>query len=111
MAGASRCFFAFIGFDSVATSAEESADPGRTVPYATLISMATVTLAYILMGSALTLMVPFDQIDPGAAFSVAFALRGWDWARVVVAIGALCGITTALTGHLFTLPRCLDCKL
>ncbi len=69
--------------------------------------MATVTILYLLMSSMLTLMVPYESIDPGAAFSYAFVQRGVPWASYVVAGGAIAGITTAVTGHLFTLPRCI----
>lgn len=57
--GAATCFYAFVGFDSIATSGEEARNPAFSIPIATIVSMAVVTLGYVLVGSALTLMVPF----------------------------------------------------
>ncbi|MCP9264048.1 hypothetical protein DINM_006972 [Dirofilaria immitis] len=82
-------------------------DPARTIPLATFISMSIVTVAYILMASALTLMVPFWEVNPTAAFSDAFASRGATWAKYVVSIGAMSGMTTSLIGSMFALPRCV----
>ncbi|KAM3718553.1 Cationic amino acid transporter [Dirofilaria immitis] len=106
-AGAASCFFAYIGFDGLATAGEEASDPARTIPLATFISMSIVTVAYILMASALTLMVPFWEVNPTAAFSDAFASRGATWAKYVVSIGAMSGMTTSLIGSMFALPRCV----
>ncbi|KAK6104396.1 Amino acid permease family protein [Brugia pahangi] len=106
-AGAASCFFAYIGFDGLATAGEEASDPARTIPLATFISMSIVTVAYILMASALTLMVPFWEVNPTAAFSDAFASRGATWAKYIVSVGAMSGMTTSLIGSMFALPRCV----
>uniref|UniRef100_A0A915PIS6 Cationic amino acid transporter C-terminal domain-containing protein n=1 Tax=Setaria digitata TaxID=48799 RepID=A0A915PIS6_9BILA len=106
-AGAASCFFAYIGFDGLATAGEEASDPSRTIPLATFISMSIVTVAYILMASALTLMVPFWEVNPTAAFSDAFASRHAMWAKYIVSIGAMSGMTTSLIGSMFALPRCV----
>uniref|UniRef100_A0A8L7T051 Amino acid permease family protein n=3 Tax=Brugia TaxID=6278 RepID=A0A8L7T051_BRUMA len=106
-AGAASCFFAYIGFDGLATAGEEASDPARTIPLATFISMSIVTVAYILMASALTLMVPFWKVNPTAAFSDAFASRGATWAKYIVSVGAMSGMTTSLIGSMFALPRCV----
>ncbi|KAL3995063.1 Amino acid permease family protein [Acanthocheilonema viteae] len=106
-AGAASCFFAYIGFDGLATAGEEASDPARTIPLATFISMFIVTIAYILMASSLTLMIPFWEINPTAAFSDAFASRGATWAKYIVSVGAMSGMTTSLIGSMFALPRCV----
>ncbi|TMS40128.1 hypothetical protein L596_006547 [Steinernema carpocapsae] len=107
LAGAASCFFAYIGFDGLATAGEEAADPSRAIPMATFISMSIVTAAYVFMSAALTLMVPYWQVHPTAAFSDAFATRGAIWAKYVVSLGALSGMTTSLVGAMFALPRCV----
>lgn len=107
VAGAASCFFAYIGFDSIATSGEEAANPGKSIPIATFISMSIVTVAYVLVSMALTMMVPYTSVHPSAAFSDAFEQRGIMWAKFVVAVGALSGMTTSLVGSLFALPRCV----
>lgn len=63
-AASASCFYAFIGFDSIATSGEEARDPQKSIPIATLISMAFATLAYVGVSAVLTLMVPFDEVRP-----------------------------------------------
>lgn len=93
---ASVLFFAYLGFDAVSTMAEEVKNPGRDIPIGLLGSMVICTFIYIMMALTLSLMVPFTDIDEGAPFSVAFSSVGWNWAKYVVALGALKGITTVL---------------
>lgn len=89
-------FFAYIGFDAVSTMAEETKNPGRDIPIGLVGSMVVTTVCYCLMAIALCLMQPYSQIDPDAPFSVAFSDVGWDWAKYIVAFGALKGITIVL---------------
>jgi amino acid transporter len=90
-----------------ATSSEEARNPVVSIPVATIISMAAVTIGYILVSAALTLMVPYWTISTSAALPEAFSNIGLNWAKYVVSIGALCGMTTTLFGSLFSLPRCM----
>ncbi|XP_029658734.1 cationic amino acid transporter 4 isoform X1 [Formica exsecta] len=103
--GAATCFYAYVGFDSIATSGEEARDPGRSIPLATLLSMVIVTIGYMMVSGALTLVVPYWAINPIAALPEAFSSRGIPWAKYVISMGALCGMTTTLFGSLFSLPR------
>ncbi|XP_043493108.1 cationic amino acid transporter 4 isoform X2 [Polistes fuscatus] len=105
LAGAATCFYAFVGFDSIATSGEEAINPAKSIPLATIFSMAIVTVGYVMVGGVLTLIVPYWNINPTAALPEAFASRGIPWAKYVISIGALCGMTTTLFGSLFSLPR------
>uniref|UniRef100_A0A1I7ZPD1 AA_permease_C domain-containing protein n=1 Tax=Steinernema glaseri TaxID=37863 RepID=A0A1I7ZPD1_9BILA len=107
IAGAASCFFAYIGFDGLATAGEEAANPSRAIPLATFVSMSIVTTAYVFMSAALTLMVPYTDVHPTAAFSDAFEKRGAVWAKYAVSLGALSGMTTSLVGSMFALPRCV----
>lgn len=107
LAGAATCFYAFVGFDSIATSGEEVRDPCRSIPIATAFSMGIVTIGYVLVSGALTLTVPYWEINPTAALPEAFASKGIFWAKYVISVGALCGMTTTLFGSLFSLPRTL----
>ena len=59
---------------------------------ATFISLGLVTLAYVLMAASLTLLLPYDQINPSAAFADAFEVKGLIVAKYVVAVGALLGM-------------------
>ncbi|XP_042219105.1 cationic amino acid transporter 4-like isoform X2 [Homarus americanus] len=107
ISGAATCFYAFVGFDSIATAGEEAKNPARSIPRATLVSMSVVTVGYVLVGGTLTLMVPYYNLNPAAALPDAFAVHGANWAKYVVSVGALCGMTTTLFGSLFSLPRCV----
>ncbi|CAK7337129.1 unnamed protein product [Dovyalis caffra] len=89
-------FFAYVGFDAVSTMAEETKNPARDIPIGLVGSMAITTLAYCLLAVTLCLMVPYGKVDPDAPFSVAFETVGWDWAKYIVAAGALKGMTTVL---------------
>ncbi|XP_075667496.1 cationic amino acid transporter 1-like [Castanea sativa] len=89
-------FFAYIGFDAVSTMAEETKNPGRDIPIGLVASMVIVTLAYCLLAVTLCLMQPYKDIDVDAPFSVAFEAAGWGWAKYIVAVGALKGMTTVL---------------
>ncbi|XP_063384014.1 cationic amino acid transporter 4 [Cydia fagiglandana] len=107
LAGAATCFYAFVGFDSISASSEEAKDPSRSIPIATVLSMAIVAFGYILVALALTLMVPYTSINPEAALPSALGAVHADWAKYAVSVGAVCGMTTTLLGSLFSLPRCL----
>ncbi|XP_071555446.1 cationic amino acid transporter 4-like isoform X2 [Temnothorax nylanderi] len=103
--GAATCFYAYVGFDSIATAGEEARDPRRSVPLATMLSMAIVIVGYVLVSGALTLVVPYWEINVTAALPEAFSSRGIPWAKYVIIVGALCGMTTTLFGSLFS-PGC-----
>ncbi|KAF5292813.1 hypothetical protein FQA39_LY13858 [Lamprigera yunnana] len=105
--GAATCFYAFVGFDSIATSGEEARNPSFSIPVATVLSMCVVTVGYVLVCTALTLLVPYYKINPEAALPEAFAHIGAHWVKYVVSLGAICGMTTTLFGSLFSLPRCM----
>ena len=89
-------FFAYIGFDGVATMAEETKNPGRDIPIGLIGSMSITVVVYCLLAATLCLMQPYTQIDADAPFTVAFEAVGMKWAKYIVAIGALKGMTTVL---------------
>jgi APA family basic amino acid/polyamine antiporter len=97
LAGASIVFFAFIGFDIVATTAEETKHPQRDVPRGILASLGIVTVLYVAVVVVLTGMVPYTLLrDAGdnANLATAFAADGVLWAAKLISIGALAGLTT-----------------
>lgn len=89
-------FFAYVGFDAVATMAEETKNPARDIPIGLVGSMVITTTLYCLLAITLCLMQPYKEIDPDAPFSVAFKAVGMNWAKYVVAAGALKGMTSVL---------------
>ncbi|KAL7131361.1 hypothetical protein ABFS83_13G192200 [Erythranthe nasuta] len=89
-------YFAYGGFDNIATMAEETKDPSRDIPLGLLGSMSIITVIYCLMALALSMMQKYTEIDTNAAYSVAFQNVGMKWAKYLVALGALKGMTTVL---------------
>ncbi|MVU81723.1 amino acid permease [Nocardia sp. ET3-3] len=97
LAAASIVFFAFIGFDVVATAAEETKDPQRNVPRGILGSLAIVTVLYVAVSLVLTGMVSYKDLQgDDATLATAFALHGVTWAKNLISIGALAGLTTVV---------------
>lgn len=99
LAGASIVFFAFIGFDIVATTAEETKNPQRDVPRGIIGSLAIVTVLYVAVAVVLSGMVSYTQLrdaGEGANLATAFEANGVNWAATVISIGALAGLTTVV---------------
>ncbi len=107
LAGAALVFFAFIGFDVVATTAEEAKDPQRTLPRGILGGLAIVTVLYILVTLVVTGMVSYTELAESDAPSLttAFILVGADWAGRVISVGILIGLTTVIMVLLLGLTR------
>ncbi len=95
-AAAAIIFFAYIGFDAVSTAAEEAKNPQRDVPFGILASLSVCTVLYISVAAVLTGLVPVSQIDIHAPVAEALTLVGFKWGAVIVAIGAVAGITSVL---------------
>jgi APA family basic amino acid/polyamine antiporter len=107
LAGAAVIFFAYIGFDSVSTHAEEARNPKRDVPIGIITSLVLCTLLYIAVAAVLTGMVPYDRINIDAPVSDAFRQAGLPWAQFLVSVGALTGITSVLLVMMLSQPRVL----
>ena len=98
IAGAAVVFFAFIGFDVVATTAEETHNPQRNVPIGILGSLVIVTGLYIAVSLVITGMQDYRDIDPAdaAPLSTAFDAVGVSWMGDLIAIGACIGLTVVV---------------
>ncbi|MFI9535585.1 amino acid permease [Nocardia fusca] len=108
LAAASLVFFAFIGFDVVATAAEETKNPQRDLPRGILGSLIVVTILYVAVTIVLTGMVPYtDLAGDDATLATAFALNGANWAKNIISIGALAGLTTVVMVMLLGQTRVL----
>ncbi|KAL5731676.1 catalase A [Ranunculus cassubicifolius] len=98
-------FFAYIGFDGVATLAEETKNPARDIPIGLLGSMIFTIVVYCLLAFTLCSMQSYTAIDINAPYSVAFEAVGLKWARIVVSIGAVKAMTTVLLGNIIGQAR------
>jgi APA family basic amino acid/polyamine antiporter len=101
LAGASIVFFAFVGFDIVATMAEETKNPQRDVPRGILASLGVVTVLYVGVSVVLSGMVSYTQLRTTpdghpANLATAFDANGVHWASGVISVGALAGLTTVV---------------
>ncbi len=105
LAGAAMIFYAYIGFDSVSTHAEEAKRPERDVPIGIIASLLICTVLYIAVSAVLTGMVPYDQINIDAPVSDAFGRIGLTWARFIISLGAIAGITSVLLVLMLSQPR------
>ncbi|MCW2725649.1 MAG: amino acid transporter [Frankiales bacterium] len=96
--GAAIVFFAFLGFDIVATAAEETKNPRRDVPIGILSSLAVCTALYVAVSLVVTGMQSYRDIDPGsgAPLADAFAHVGRPGFATLISAGALAGLTTVM---------------
>ena len=103
--GTGVCFWAFIGWDIIVLSAEETKNPSKTIPISMGICITGITLLYVTVASALTLMTPYSTIDSIAPLPSAMEAAGLPWAKYIVSLGPLCGLTTTLLSAIFVFIR------
>ncbi|XP_045868165.1 cationic amino acid transporter 3-like isoform X2 [Meles meles] len=90
--GSATCFYAFIGFSVIVTRVKESHNPQRSIPMGIVISLLICFFLYFGVSVALTLMVPYYQLQPGSTLPEAFLHIGWVPAYYVVAFAIVCSI-------------------
>lgn len=96
LAGAALVFFAYIGFDVVATTAEETKNPQRDLPIGIIASLIICTVLYCAVALVVTGMVSYDELDSAASLANAFAHHGQTWMATVISAGAVAGLTTVV---------------
>jgi APA family basic amino acid/polyamine antiporter len=96
LAGAAIVFFAFIGFDIVATAAEETKDPRKDLPRGILASLAICTLLYVAVSLVVVGMQHYTELSTTAPLADAFRSVGLPFFSGVISVGALAGLTSVV---------------
>ena len=105
--GAAHIFFAYIGFDSISTHAEEAKDPKRDLAIGILGSLLICSVLYVAVAGILTGMVPYQEINVDAPIADAFQRHGTNWASGLITAAILAGITSSLLVGMLSQPRIL----
>ncbi|GFP91087.1 cationic amino acid transporter 2 vacuolar [Phtheirospermum japonicum] len=107
LAGASTVFFAYTGFDSVTSTAEEVKNPQRDLPMGIGFALSICCTLYMLVSAVIVGLVPYYTMDPDTPISSAFASHGIKWAAYVITIGSCTALCSSLMGSLLPQSRIL----
>lgn len=105
VSGAALVFFAYIGFDAVSTSAEETVNPQKNLPIGIIGSLVICTTLYIVVAAVLTGMVPYAKLDSPSPVALALQMVNQNWVAGIISLGAIAGITTVLLVMLYAQTR------
>ncbi|MBZ5521264.1 MAG: amino acid permease [Acidobacteriia bacterium] len=105
--GASLVFFAYIGFDAVSTTAQESRRPQKDMPIGILGSLAICTVLYIVTSGLLTGVVNYSRLNVAAPVATGMEATGVKWGIYVVLIGTILGLTSTMMVMLLGQSRIL----
>ncbi len=103
--GAAMVFFAYLGFDAVASAAEETKDPGRTIPIGIVGSLIISSILYVAVAAVMTGMVPYNLLNNASPVAFALQFVGVQWAFTIITIGAIAGLTTVVLVNMFSKAR------
>ncbi|XVF30727.1 hypothetical protein REPUB_Repub16aG0083500 [Reevesia pubescens] len=107
LAGSATVFFAYIGFDSVASTAEEVKNPQRDLPLGIATALSICCGLYMLVSVVIVGLVPYYEMDPDTPISSAFASNGMQWAAYIITVGAVTALCSTLMGSILPQPRIL----
>lgn len=103
--GAAIVFFAYIGFDALSTTAEETINPQRDLPIGIIVSLICCTIIYVIVATLLTGIVPYSTLNVPSPVAHALLHIGYPIAAGMVAIGAIAGLTTVMLVMYYGLTR------
>ncbi|XP_059280899.1 cationic amino acid transporter 4, vacuolar-like isoform X3 [Lycium ferocissimum] len=98
LAGSATVFFSYIGFDIVASTAEEVKNPQRDMPLGIGIALSICGILYMLVSAVIVGLVPYYALDPDTPISSAFAGYGMEWAVYIITVGAVTALCASLIG-------------
>ncbi len=99
--GASAVFFSFLGFDALATSAEDAKDVGHTIPRAIILCLLVSTALYVIVSLVMTGVVPYKKLNVSEAMSYVLISQGHDYVAEVVSLGAVLGIMAVVFAFIY----------
>ncbi|WP_433744354.1 amino acid permease [Falsibacillus pallidus] len=104
---AALVFFAFIGFDAVASAAEETRNPNKDLPKGIMFSLLICTLLYVIVSGIMTGIVPYKQFEGNIDHPISLAIQvaGIDWVAGIIDVGAILGMTTVMLVMLYGQTR------
>ena len=105
--GVSAVFFAYIGFDALATTAEEAKNPSRDLPLAMILSLVICTILYIALTLVITGMVSYKLLNVGDPLAFVFSDQGADipWIAGIIAVSAVIAMATVFLVFQIGQPR------
>ncbi|CAG5069689.1 Putrescine transporter PotE [Dyadobacter sp. CECT 9623] len=105
LSGVAAVFFAFIGFDSISTTAEECKNPQRDMPKAMIYCLIICTVLYVLITLVLTGMVNYTELKVSDPLAFVFQQNGLDFMAGVISVSSVIAITSALLVYQLGQPR------
>jgi amino acid transporter len=107
MSGVAAVFFAYIGFDALSTTAEETKDPYKMLPRGMIFSLLICTVLYVALALVLTGMVSYTKLAVGDPLAFVFGPEGVNipWISGIIAVSAIVAIATVLLVFQLGQPR------
>lgn len=105
LSGVAAVFFAFIGFDSISTTAEECKNPQRDLPKAMIYCLVICAVLYVLITLVLTGMVNYTELNVKDPLAYVFQYVGVDYMAGIVSVTSVIAITSALLVFQLAQPR------
>jgi len=105
MTGAALVFFAYIGFDAVSTTAEETKNPQRDLPLGMIGSLTVCTVLYIVTAAVLTGLIHYSKLNVAEPLALVLRVLNLNWAAGIVAFGAVVATTSVLLVFQMGQPR------
>lgn len=105
LAGGAAAFFTFMGFDILATSAEEVKDPQRNLPIGIIVSLIICTIIYVVVCLVMTGMVSYKELNVPEAMAYVMEVVGQGKVAGVIAVGAVIGLMAVIFSSMYAATR------